>query len=76
MVNIIAGKTIAPELIQGDVNPEKITSTVLRIIRDPSTLKEMRRELARVREKIGNPGASLRAARITNELIQSRYNNG
>jgi len=76
MVNIIAGKTIAPELIQGDVNPEKITSTVLRIIRDPSTLKEMRRELAEVREKIGNPGASLRAARITNELIQSRYNNG
>ncbi|RLA92324.1 MAG: lipid-A-disaccharide synthase, partial [Deltaproteobacteria bacterium] len=29
MVNIIAGKTIVPELIQKDLNPEKITHTVL-----------------------------------------------
>jgi lipid-A-disaccharide synthase len=70
MVNIIAGKTIVPELIQKDLNPEKITHTVLSILKNPSTLKEMRKELAKVREKIGKPGASGRAARIINELLQ------
>ncbi len=68
MVNIIAGKTIVPELIQKDLNPEKITHTVLS--KNPKILKEMRKELAKVRKKIGKPGASSRAARIINEILQ------
>ena len=70
MVNIIAGKTIVPELIQKDLNPEKITHTVLSILKNPKILKEMRKELAKVRKKIGKPGASSRAARIINEILQ------
>jgi len=70
MVNIIAGKTVAPELIQKDLNPEQITSTVLKIVQNPSTLKEMKKELIKVKEKLGDPGASLRAARVINEIIQ------
>ena len=70
MVNIIAEKTVVPELIQGDLHPEKIASTVVRIFQSPSTLKEMRKELIKVREKIGTPGASRRAARIINNLLQ------
>ena len=71
MVNIIAGKMVAPELIQRDLNPEKIASTVTGMVQDPSTLNKTRRELAAVREKIGNPGASARAARIINDILQS-----
>ena len=70
MVNIIAEKTVVPELIQVDLHPEKIASTVVRIFQSPSTLKEMRKELIKVREKIGTPGASRRAARIINNLLQ------
>ena len=70
MVNIIAGKTVAPELIQKDLNPEKITRTVLDIVHDPVRLKEMKKELFAVKEKLGDPGASLRAARIINDIIQ------
>jgi len=71
MVNIIAGKKVVPELIQRDLNPEKIASTVTGMVQDPSTLNKTRRELAAVREKIGNPGASARAARIINDILQS-----
>jgi len=36
MVNIIAGKTVVPELIQKDVTPDKIASAVLQILKNPS----------------------------------------
>jgi len=64
MVNIIAGKSVVPELIQGDLNPGKIARTVSAMVHDPAALRTIRQELAAVREKIGNPGASARAARI------------
>ena len=72
MVNIIAGKTVVPELIQKDVTPEKITSTVVQILNNPSKQEEMKKELSSVKEKIGNPGASFRAAQIIINLLQ-RY---
>lgn len=72
MVNIIAGKTVVPELIQKDVTPEKITSTVAQILNNPSKQEEMKKELSSVKEKIGNPGASFRAAQIIINLLQ-RY---
>ena len=70
MVNIIAGRMIVPELIQRNLTPEKITRTVLEILRNPSRLTETRKELKKVREKIGEPGASLRAAQSIISLLQ------
>jgi Lipid A disaccharide synthetase len=70
MVNIIAGKTVVPELIQKDVTPEKITSAVLRILENPSKQEEIKKELSSLKEKIGKPGASFRAAQIIISLLQ------
>ncbi len=72
MVNIIAGKTVVPELIQKDVTPEKITSAVVQILENPSKQEEIKKELSSLKEKIGNPGASFRAAQIIISLLQ-RY---
>lgn len=69
MVNIIAKKTIVPELIQGDLNPKQIATTVLSILRDPPAREIMKKELVEVRKKLGNPGASLHAAHIITTLI-------
>ncbi|MFH0812418.1 MAG: lipid-A-disaccharide synthase [Pseudomonadota bacterium] len=69
MVNIIAKKTIVPELIQGDLNPKQIATTVLSILRDSSAREIMKKELVEVRKKLGNPGASLHAAHIITTLI-------
>lgn len=69
MVNIIAGKTIVPELIQHDVTPEKITGAAVRMLKDPSRMEEIKKELSSVKEKIGTPGASSRAAQIIISLL-------
>jgi lipid-A-disaccharide synthase len=58
LVNIIAGKNIVPELLQEDVNGERIAREVRGLVNNAS----LRAELAAVREKLGGPGASRRAA--------------
>jgi len=76
MVNIIAGKTVVPELIQKDVTPDKIASAVLQILKNPSKQEEIKKELRSLKEKIGNPGASSRAAQIIISFLQRYAYNG
>jgi len=61
LVNIVAGKKVVPELIQHDVNGHRIAAEV-REMSAPAKHAELRRELAAVRDKLGGPGASRRAA--------------
>jgi len=70
IVNIIAGKTIVPEFIQGGVIPEKMADVILQILTDEKRYGEMKRNLANVREKLGQPGASRRAAELAYELMK------
>jgi lipid-A-disaccharide synthase len=69
LVNIIAEKTVVPELIQGDANPEKMADEVYDILTDGSRMDEMKRDLLDVSKKLGDPGASKRAARLAYEMI-------
>jgi lipid-A-disaccharide synthase len=71
MVNLIAGRRIAPELMQRDVTGEKIASEVGQILGDPSRLAQMKRDLAIVRERLesGKGSASERAAAAVMQLI-------
>jgi lipid-A-disaccharide synthase len=63
MVNLIAGRRVAPELIQDECNAERIAETVLSYLDAPERLAAMRRELAGVRERLATAGdASRRAA--------------
>jgi lipid-A-disaccharide synthase len=63
LVNIVAGKPVVPEFIQGGLTAEKLASGVGRFLDDPALLASMRRDLAVIREKLGGPGASGRVAR-------------
>jgi lipid-A-disaccharide synthase len=62
MVNLIAGKSAVPELVQDDFTPEKVAMTTLRLLQDPHAREAMRVELAEVRKRLGPPGAVERAA--------------
>jgi lipid-A-disaccharide synthase len=62
MVNLIAGETIAPELIQDAFTPEAVAREAISILTDGNRASRMRQGLARVRERLGGPGASRRAA--------------
>ena len=63
MVNLIAGRRVAPELIQDDCSAEGIAGAVLTSLSDPERLARMREDLASVRDRLASAGdASLRAA--------------
>jgi lipid-A-disaccharide synthase len=69
LVNLVAGKEIAPELIQQDVHPQRITEEALRILRDPILSRKMTDSMGEVCQKLGEPGAAQRAARIVISLL-------
>ena len=67
MANILAGRGLVPELIQGDATPERIARSALELLGDPRRLRALRRDLTALREQLGGPGAVRRAARIIQE---------
>lgn len=62
MANILAGKMIVPELLQSDAEPESIARTINDLMENPQKRASMRSELLLLREQLGAPGASERAA--------------
>jgi lipid-A-disaccharide synthase len=60
--NIVAGAAVVPELIQGDVTAERLASALAPWLDDPAERARARAALAVVRERLGGPGASARAA--------------
>jgi lipid-A-disaccharide synthase len=69
LANIIAGKAVVPELFQDDATAEKLAAEVKAILCDRTRYDAIRRDLAGVREKLGEPGASRRAAQIALEIM-------
>jgi lipid-A-disaccharide synthase len=62
LVNIVAGKTIVPELIQSAVTVSRLVSEALNILSNPQRMNEMKTGLNRVKEKLGSGGASSKVA--------------
>ena len=69
MPNLIAGKEIAPELLQDDLNREKLARLIVEFLNDPDRLKRSRDGLAEVRKKLGEANASERAAKRILDLL-------
>lgn len=61
LVNLVAGKEIAKELMQDDLTGPNLARELLKLL-DPETNKAARKELRNVAQKLGQPGASKRAA--------------
>lgn len=62
LVNIVAGRRIVPELIQQKATPERLSEEAARLLGDRAAFGAMRAALRAVRESLGSPGASHRAA--------------
>ena len=69
LVNLVAEKEIAPELIQKDVIPQRIADEAFRILRDPILSRKMTESMGEVRQRLGDPGAAQRAARIVCSML-------
>ncbi|TAK67903.1 MAG: lipid-A-disaccharide synthase, partial [Bacteroidetes bacterium] len=62
LVNIVAGKQVVPEYIQGKVKPFRLAVEAAAMIEDPARKHRIKQELAMIREKLGTKGASSRVA--------------
>jgi lipid-A-disaccharide synthase len=54
MVNLVAGRTVVPELIQHDMTPERIAGEANRLLEDRARRRAMQAELAEVAGKLGS----------------------
>jgi lipid-A-disaccharide synthase len=70
LVNLVAERSVVPELIQNEATGEKMAAEALRILEDESYRKAMIQGLAEVRQRLGSPGASERVARMALEMIK------
>ena len=71
MANLVAGRRVVPELIQDDFTPERVAAEALRVLNDPAHAESVRRDLHEVRRRLGNPGASRRAAEAVLEVARA-----
>ena len=69
LVNIIAGKTIAPELIQSNANAGAIRAQALAILENEQSARVIQRELEQVRRSLGGNGAVKNIASLVREMV-------
>ena len=62
MVNLVAGRRIMPEFIQDAFTPEAVAREALDLLTNRDRSAEARAALAMVRERLGEEGATRRAA--------------
>ena len=71
LVNVVAGKRVAPEFIQDDLTVPDVADALEPLL-DPSSERRraMVSELEAVRRQLGEPGAAARVATIAQDLIE------
>ncbi len=73
LVNLVAGRSVVPELIQGEATPERIASEAARLLGNEARYGAMKADLASVASSLTDPshdaGASHRVARIILSMI-------
>ena len=61
--NIVAGRSVEPELIQADCTPETVAKTTLKLL-EPNRYALLQQDLREVRRRLGEPGAVRRVAEL------------
>ena len=69
LVNLVLGRRVVPELIQGEANPERIAAEAARLLTSAGDRNEMRAALAELRGRLGAGGASGRAAAEVESML-------
>ncbi|MDZ7315355.1 MAG: lipid-A-disaccharide synthase [candidate division KSB1 bacterium] len=72
LVNIVAGREIVKEFVQGDAVPDRILPEIERLLFDAAYRQEIKSSLAGVKGLLGTPGASVRTASLILEMLQEK----
>ena len=71
MVNLVAGRAVVPELMQGEMTGERLAAEALRLLRDAGARERMREDLAEVAGRLSAKGhAMAKAAALVEELME------
>jgi lipid-A-disaccharide synthase len=70
LCNIVAGETVAKELIQDDASPENIAEEIERIIVDETLSRSIKSRLLLVQERLGGGGADHRMAELVSSMLE------
>lgn len=69
LVNVVAGREVAPEFVQDAIVPVRVAETLLPLLSvGDARREEMLAGLADVRSRLGTPGAAARVARMASEM--------
>ncbi len=74
MVNLIAGRAVVPELMQGQMSGESLAREAGRLLADSAARQEMKAGLAAVRDKLAQGGlaAPRRAAALIEDILEGQ----
>ena len=72
LVNLIAGKTAVPELLQHEVTAANIAQKLATLIGETEEREQTLSDLQEVRIRLGERGASEKAATVAQELLYNR----
>lgn len=69
--NIVAGKTILPELLQEDFTPQKLAQTAQQLLQ-PEKQVQLQKDLAYMKKRLGEPGAVGRVAKLILKIAEEK----
>jgi lipid-A-disaccharide synthase len=69
LANIVVGRKVVPELLQGEVTSHRIALEAKKILQDHARRKEIKDEFLFIADKLGGSGASHRVARIALQMM-------
>jgi lipid-A-disaccharide synthase len=70
MANLVAGRRVVRELIQDEFTPDAVAQEALKLLTDRGYADQMRASLREVKGRLGDPGASRRAAESVLEVAR------
>ncbi|MEW6765394.1 MAG: lipid-A-disaccharide synthase [Pseudomonadota bacterium] len=70
LANIVAGRRIVPEFVQGAAEPHAVAAGIGRMLDEPAYVEQMRKDLAEVKERLGPGGGVERMAELAGEMLE------
>ena len=70
LVNVVAGRLVAPEFVQDQLIPVRVADTLEALLQESAPRRQMLTDLADVRSRLGAPGAADRVAEMALGMVR------